>query len=213
VNPASQPIQPLALSQRLAQIIEENPERLSFTDLAAQLHYRAWGALLLIFSSINVLPLPPGTTFFFAMPVLLVAAQMIIGRQTPWFPARLDRRGVTRQELQRLTGKIDWLERRVERIFKPRLSVLTGATAARLIGIACFLLALIIAIPLPLLHHAPATSIALFGLALIYRDGVLVIFAILASLASLVIDALIVESGVLALTYAVSWLHLWPGSH
>lgn len=213
MNPALQPARPLALSQRLAQIIENSPGRLSFTDLAAQLHYRAWGALLLIFSSINVLPLPPGTTFFFAMPVLLVSAQMIIGRETPWFPARLDKRGVTRQELERLTGKIEWLELRVERIFKPRLAALTGPTAARLIGIASFLLALIIAIPLPLLHHAPATSIALFGLALIYRDGALVMVAIVASLASLVIDALIIESGVLALTYAFSWLHLWPSAH
>ena len=51
---------------------------------------------------------------------------MVFGRSSPWFPARLDRRGVTKQELGRLIGKIEWLERRVERIFKPRLPALTG---------------------------------------------------------------------------------------
>lgn len=196
------PQQPETLSMRLARIVAEpGPDRLSFSDLANQLHYRAWGGLLVIFASINVLPLPPGTTVFFAIPVLLVSAQMVLGRATPWFPARLDRRGVTKQELERIIGKMQWLERRVERIFKPRLPALTGARAARLIGAACFLLALIVAIPMPLLHHAPAASIALFGLALIYRDGVLVMVAVGASILSIVIDALIIGSGVVAFAW------------
>jgi hypothetical protein len=196
----------LRLSQRLAQIVDDDgPDRLTFTDLAHQLHYRAWGGLLFLFSSINVLPLPPGTTFFFAMPVLLIAGQMIVGRETPWFPAKLDRRGVTKAELRRIIGKIDWLETRIERLFKPRLASLTGSTASRFIGVACFLLALIIAIPVPLLHHAPAASIALFGLALIYRDGVLVIVAAIASVLSVILDAIVIGSGFVALAYALSW--------
>jgi hypothetical protein len=199
---------PLPLSQRIAQIIEGmGTERLSFSDLAAQLHARAWGALLFIFAAINVLPLPPGTSAFFAIPILLVAGQMVFGRTSPWFPARLDRRGVTKRELQRLIGKIGWLEARVERLFKPRLPQFTGTTAARVIGAVCFLLALIAGIPIPLFHVAPAVAIVLFGLALLYRDGVLVIVAAVAGILSLVFDALIVGSGVVALKYAVAWLH------
>jgi len=69
------------LSQRLAQIIEEEgPERLTFSDLAARLHSRAWGGLLFIFGGINTLPLPPGTNMFFAIPLVIVAAQMAFGR-------------------------------------------------------------------------------------------------------------------------------------
>ena len=55
---------------------------------------------------------------------------------------------------------------------------------------------------------APAAAIVLFGLALIYRDGAVVIVAIVAAILSLVLDALIVGSGVLALAYARSWLGL-----
>jgi hypothetical protein len=196
---------PLPLSKRLAEIVEEDgPDRLTFSELAAKLHYRAWGGLLFIFAAINVLPLPPGTTTFFAIPVLLISAQMVFGRETPWFPARIERRGMTKDELRRLVGKVGWLEARVERLFKPRMPRLTGRTAARIIGLVCFLLALIIAIPVPLLHHAPAASVALFGLALIYRDGALVIVAAIASIASVVIDAIVIGSGVLAIAYAVS---------
>jgi hypothetical protein len=200
---------PLPLSKRLAEIVEEDgPDRLTFSELAAKLHYRAWGGLLFIFAAINVLPLPPGTTTFFAIPGLLISAQMVFGRETPWFPARIERRGMTKDELRRLVGKVGWLEARVERLFKPRMPRLTGRTAARIIGLVCFLLALIIAIPVPLLHHAPAASVALFGLALIYRDGALVIVAAIASIASVVIDAIVIGSGVLAIAYAVSHLGL-----
>ncbi len=200
---------PLALSQRLARIVEEKgPDRLSFTELARQLHSRAWGGLLFIFAAINCLPLPPGTSAFFALPILLVSGQMVMGRTSPWFPGRLDRRGVTKQELQRLISKISWLEARVERIFKPRLGRLTGPAATRVIGIVCFLLALVAAIPVPLFHVAPAGAIVLFGLALIYRDGALVVAAAVAAVLAIAVDALIIGSGVVALTWAASWFGL-----
>jgi hypothetical protein len=200
---------PLPLSQRLAQIIaEDGPDRLSFSNLAVHLHSRAWGGLLLIFAAINMLPLPPGTSAFFALPILIISAQMVFGRASPWFPRRIDRRGVTKQELRRLVGKIEWLELRVERIFKPRLARLTSPTAARIIGLVCFLLALVAAIPVPLFHVAPAAAILLFGLALIYRDGALVIAAAVASVLALAVDALIIGSGVVALSYAARWLRL-----
>lgn len=196
---------PLPLSQRLAKIEEEDgPDRLSFTELAARLEASAWGGLLLIFAAINVLPLPPGTSVFFALPLMIVSAQMVFGRTSPWFPARIDRRGVKKQELRRLTGKIEWLEVRIERILKPRLPQLTGASATRVIGAVCFLLALVAAIPIPLFHVAPAAAIALFGLALIYRDGALAIVAAIAGVLSVLVDVLVIGSGMVALTYAAS---------
>jgi hypothetical protein len=200
-------MRPLPLSERLAQIAAEGgSDRLTFSELAAKLHARAWGGLLFIFAAINVLPLPPGTSAFFALPILIISAQMIFGRTSPWFPALIDRRGVKKQELERLISKMGWLEARVERVFKPRVPSLTGPTATRIIGLACFLLALVAAIPVPLFHIAPAGAVVLFGLALIYRDGALVIVAAAAGVLSLVIDALIIGSGVVALTYAASWL-------
>jgi hypothetical protein len=90
---------------------------------------------------------------------------------------------------------------------KPRLGALTGPGATRVIGIVCFFLALLAAIPIPLFHMAPAAAILLFGLALIYRDGALVIVAAVATLLSLAVDALLVGSGFAALSYFHTWLH------
>jgi hypothetical protein len=196
------------LSERLAEIAEAAPERLSFTDLAAQLHARAWGGLLFIFAAINTLPLPPGTNMFFAIPLVIVAAQMAFGRTSPWFPARIDRRGVTREELSRLITKIGWVETRVERIFKPRLPRLTGPKSERLISIACLLLALAAAIPIPAVHVAPAGTIVLFALGLIYRDGVLIIVACFAAILALLIEVLIIAYGFVALAYIARWFGL-----
>jgi len=206
-DPQAGPSRPLPLSKRLAQIVENHqPDRLTFTELAAQLHSRAWGGLLLIFAAINVLPLPPGTSVFFAIPLMIVSAQMVLGRASPWFPARIDRRGVRKSEIERLIGKFERVEERIERVLKPRIAALSGPMATRLIGLACFLLALLAAVPIPLFHMAPAAAILLFGLALIYRDGALVIAAAVTAVLSLAVDALLVGSGVAALSYAASWL-------
>ena len=207
IDPQAGPSPPLPLSKRLAQIVENHqPDRLTFTELAAQLHSRAWGGLLLIFAAINVLPLPPGTSVFFAIPLMIVSAQMVLGRASPWFPARIDRRGVRKSEIERLIAKFERVEERIERVLKPRIAALSGPMATRLIGLACFLLALLAAVPIPLFHIAPAAAILLFGLALIYRDGALVIAAAIAAALSLAVDALLIGSGVAALSYAASWL-------
>ena len=198
---------PLPLSQRLAQIAdEEGPERLTFSGLAMQLRSRAWGGLLAIFAAINAIPLPPGVNIFFAIPLMIVSAQMAFGRATPWFPSRIDRRGVSKEELRRLTTKIQWVEVRVERMFKPRLASLTGPTATRLIGIACFVLAWLTM--LPIVHVAPAAVILLFGLALIYRDGALVIAAATAAVIGAIIAAFLIASGAVAIGYVARRLGL-----
>jgi len=198
---------PLPLSQRLMQIVaEDGPDRLTFSGLAQQLKARAWGGLLVIFAAINVIPLPPGASIFFAIPLIIVTAQMAFGRKSPWFPARIDRRGVTKHDLGRLIEKMEWLEVRVERMFKPRLVALTGPTATRVIGIVCFVHALMTM--LPVVHVAPAAVIVLFGLALIYQDGLLVIAATAAGLLGAAAAAFLISSGVVALTWAASWFGL-----
>jgi len=179
-------------------VAQEGPDRLTFSDLALQMQARAWGGLLVIFAAINVIPLPPGASIFFAIP-LIVSAQMAFGRASPWFPARINRRGVTKDELRRLIAKMEWLELRVERMFRPRLASLTGPAATRLIGIFCFILSWMTM--LPIVHVAPAAVIVLVGLALVYRDGALVIAATAAALLGAVAAVLLISTGAVALSY------------
>ena len=177
---------PLPFSQLLTHILNEHGgERLSFSELAARLRDRAWGGLLLIFAAFNLLPLPPGATTVTGLPLLVITAQMAIGRSRPWFPRKLDKRGIGRDHLAKIAAKIAPWEERVERIFKPRLYALTNHRAARVIGSISFLLSVILWLPIPLGNHAPALAMTLFALALIYRDGALVILGAVATVASI----------------------------
>jgi hypothetical protein len=178
--------QPLNFSQLLAQVAAGPPEeRLTLRELSALLRDRAWGGLLLTFALINILPLPPGTTVVTGIPLIILTAQMAAGKATPWFPRRFDERGVAKGDIARLVTRMLPWERRVERVLKPRLIGLTRHRGARAIGAVSLLLSLILWLPIPLGNHAPAATMVLFALALIYRDGVLVIFGAVATLISL----------------------------
>jgi hypothetical protein len=208
LNNKSQPERPLPLSQRLAQIAEQSgPDRIALSELARQLHSRVWGGLLVVFAAINIIPLPPGTNTIIAIPLVLISAQMVFGRASPWFPQWIDRRGVTKDELQKLIEKMGPVEARIERIFRPRMADLTGSRATRAIGLVCMILSVIAGLPILMIHNAPAVAIVLFGLALIYRDGALVIVAAVAAILAIAFDAALVVWGVAAVKYALAWLH------
>jgi len=200
MNDASQigGTQPLPLSKLLAQVIAQHgEERLTLGELSARLRDRAWGGLLLIFAAINILPLPPGATTVTGIPLLVLTAQLAAGRSRPWFPRKLDQRGIGRETIARLIAKIEPLENRIERVLKPRLCSLTGHRAARVIGVISFLLSVILWLPIPLGNHAPALAMTLFALALIYRDGVMVILGGIASVVSVFL---------VSLTAAAAWM-------
>ena len=192
--------QPLPFSRLLTHILEEHAgDRLTFSELSARLRDRAWGGLLLIFAAINLLPLPPGSTTVTGIPLLVITAQMAVGRLRPWFPRKLDQRGIGAELLGRIAAKIGPWERRVERVLKPRWYGLTSHRAARAIGVVSFVLSVILWLPIPLGNHAPALAMTLFALALIYRDGVLVVLGVLATVASLALASVTVGAAAWAL--------------
>jgi hypothetical protein len=199
--------QPLNFSQLLAQIAAGPPEqRLTLSEFAFLLRDRAWGGLLLTFALINILPLPPGTTVVTGIPLIILTAQMALGRATPWFPRRFDQRGVAKGDIATVVTKMLPWERRIERVFKPRLIALTKHRGARVIGAVSLLLSLILWLPIPLGNHAPAATMALFALGLIYRDGVLVILGAVATLISLALVSFTVGAVWMALLFALHQL-------
>ena len=82
-------------------------------------------------------------------------------------------------------------------------TALTNHRAARVIGLVSFLLSVVLWLPIPLGNHVPALAMTLFALALIYRDGVLVILAAVAAVASVVLVSVTLG----AAAWAV--VHLW----
>ena len=200
-------VEPLPFSQLLAEILNEHSgDRLTLSELSTLLRDRIWGGLLLTLAVINILPLPPGTTMITGIPLVLLSAQMAAGKGCPWFPKKFDRRGLTKEELGRLLAKILPWERRIEHVLKPRLCSLTSHRGARAIGLISLVLSVILWLPIPLGNHAPALAMTLFALALIYRDGVLVILGVVATVVSIAMVSFTIGAAWLALLYVLHHL-------
>jgi hypothetical protein len=165
----------LTLSEMMGQIAADSDPTVTLGEIIHRLGHRAFGAMFFVFAAPNWLPLPPGTSTFLGFPLVLMTPQMIFGVRGPWLPNFIDERPLKRRQLADAFQKlIPWLQR-VEKVSRPRLTFLFGPVGDRVIAFVCFLLSLIL--PIPLGNMAPAAAIAVFGLAMIQRDGILALAA------------------------------------
>ena len=161
------------LSEILKALSERAEPRITVGELMECFDGRAMGALLLIFSLICVLPLPPGGTTIFGAPLVFLAPQLMIGSRAPWLPAAMRARAIATADLARgLPRVVRWL-RWIEAISRPRLLFLFGRWGHRAIGLVCTGLALVLILPIPLGNMLPAAAVSVLSLALVQRDGYL----------------------------------------
>ncbi len=163
----------------------------SLSVLAQVLGNRSAGALLLFLALPMVLPIPaPGISVVFGVPLMFISAQLLLGRQTLWLPARFARRSISRDQLDVYVRRALPIVRKMEKLVKPRFVQLTHGIALRAVGAICLVLALIITLPVPLGHLVPGAAISVMALGLIERDGVMTILGLLIGGLALVVVAL-----------------------
>jgi hypothetical protein len=189
----------VALSERIVRIADQTGDRMRIGDLTEAFGDHVFGALLVIFALPNVFPLPPGSSTVFAIPLLLITAQMALGRKSLWLPKTLADKTISKEALQRLSTHGAPILKRAERRLLPRLGALVND---RLVGIICFLLAVVLVLPIPLGNMPPGLAISAFGLGLLYKDGLAVLAGFIATAASLVIVALVSGAVLLGARYA-----------
>ncbi len=137
---------------------------------------RVFGALIVVFAILMLIPIPLWPVVFAALTGLL-GAQLLIGRDHPWLPQRLLAWDIPSEKLCRT---LDWVAPKVawvDRITTRRLPVLTGPTAARVGGVGVVLLSAMM-IPmslLPLVDFVFVSGLVLLGGSLLLRDGLLVV--------------------------------------
>lgn len=185
----------LALSAILHELAnDQSRERISIGDLLNALGDRALGALLFIFAFPNVLPVPPGTSAVLGAPLVFLAAQLAFNLK-PWLPAIIAKRSMPRDDFQTLIGRMKpWLER-AEKMLRPRASGLTLPPMEYVLGFICLLLALVLALPIPLGNMLPALAISMLALGVLERDG----YWVLAGLGMTGVAAVVVSGVIFAL--------------
>ena len=152
-------------------------ERLTVGDILAVLRDRAFALLVVLLGLPNCLPMPPPIPLVCGLLLALVAVQIIAGRPAPWLPRALLHRSIARADLERAVMRAAPVFRKLERLSRPRMTVLETALAIRLIGFVLLVLSfgIIFALP-PIVGQIPlGIAVCLLGLGLVERDGVVVI--------------------------------------
>lgn len=139
---------------------------------------------LLIMSPLGHVPGMPTTA---AVLVGLSAAQIVIGRCHIWLPPWLLRRQVKRKLLIRAIRFLRPLARACEFVCRSRMRWMTGNVGVRSVAGICLLICIVMP-PLemvPMANSACGAVLALFGLALTTRDGVLMSLTLLGGVGAL----------------------------
>jgi hypothetical protein len=150
------------------------------------------GPVLFLLTLPVLLPLPPGASMLLALPLLMVAPQIALGRRTLWMPGALRRQTVKREELVKLLRRVLPLLTRFEVVVRPRLTFLTGPVGGRVVGAACTVIAVVLVLPIPFANLVPALALGFFSLGLTRRDGLMV----LAGYGLIILAALVIALGV-----------------
>lgn len=173
-------------------------------DVLEGLEERAFGMLL--FLSIPA-ALIPGVAGVISGPlIILVGVQLLFGRNEPWLPKFLGRRGPHRHAMATFRDKLGpWLTR-LERVVKPRAHVLLDhPIASAFTGLNLILLGLLLSLPIPFTNILFALLVLVFALALLERDGRLLAVAWAGSVCAIAVVGVL--SGSLAAA-ATRWVDL-----
>lgn len=196
--------QPGRLSDRLRALDTGADTR--FGAIVDALGGQAFGATMFVFAAPNLVPNPPGTSPILGLPLLFLSVQLILGRETVWFPAWLRNRPVSRSFLstlsQRVVPVVCWLETAL----KPRLEAVVSTRASlRLAGAVALPLAVILLLPLPFLHILPGAAMTALAAGLAERDGVALVMGYILALIALAVFIILgfaVHSGVASILAA-----------
>lgn len=166
----------------LDELAEQNDE-VSIADVVEAFGDRSYGPFLLVPALVELTPLGavPGVPTFLAVIIALVAAQMLFGKSHLWLPGIIENRSVKADKLARASGKLRGVAKFMDKWFHGRLKHFTTHWYRRLAALV--ILFLCASVPplevLPFASSGPMLAIACFGVAIMVRDGLLMIIATL----------------------------------
>jgi hypothetical protein len=178
--------------QTLLQKLAARAEReQSFTvgELLQSLGRRSFAPILLITAAIGFTPLGaiPGMPTMLAFVIILMTAQIILGRRHIWLPGFIRKKCLSRRNVLRAINYLKKPARFLDRIVHPRLTFLTEKPFSIFLAAACLVLAL--AIPplefVPLIDMPLWAAIMALSVALATHDGLVAIVAFIITIASL----------------------------
>lgn len=149
---------------------------------------RSFGPFIMLPALIEITPVGgiPGVPTLLAAIIALVAVQMLIGRDHVWLPQFIQKRAVGAKKLHKSINKLRGIAHWLDGHSKDRLGKLTERGWLKVAALAVIVLC--VTVPplefLPFASTAPMLAIAAIGLALIVRDGLVMLCALLLAVAA-----------------------------
>ena len=153
---------------------------------------KAFALLFVLLLGVPALPLPTGgATHVFEVIAVLLALQLIVGRDEIWLPAKWRRLGLAGDKREKFLGGLMKMIRRLERLSKPRFRFLFGSRLSN----AVFGLLVIggtagafFAPPFTGLDTLPALAVVLLSLGVLLEDVIVVIVALIVGAAGVLLE-------------------------
>jgi hypothetical protein len=153
---------------------------------------KSFAFVFVLLLGLPALPVPTGgATHVFEIIAMLVALQLIVGRDEIWLPRRLRRLDVAGAQQQRFLTALIRMIRRLERVSRPRLRFLFGHRLSNVVfgtlvvGLSG---AAFLAPPFTGLDTLPAVGVVLLSMGVLLEDGAIVLVALLAGAAGVVLE-------------------------
>lgn len=158
----------------LARVVAaQEPETITIDEILAALHHRGFGLLFILLAIPNLPPIPmiPGISTLFGIPLFLLALQWTIGRDRPTLPRAIGRKQFNRAKFNRAISKVLPLLRGVEKLAKPKLEFVLSRRGEMFLGAFAMVFSVVLAAPIPFSNLLPAYGLAALGIGLLERDG------------------------------------------
>ena len=167
---------------------------------------RAFGIFLLLSVLPAFVPLPMGAGAVSGPLVSLAGLQLLVLMAHPWVPGFLSRRPLSREGVAKFRDRTSGLLRRLEKLSRPRTEWVIDHPAARMFtGLLLVLLGFLLALPIPATNYPFGLILLAYAIALIERDGRLMLVAWALGLTQLVVMAVFSGHLARALADLVAW--------
>lgn len=161
-------------------------ERLRLRELVGDLGRSTFGVLLFIAIIPALIPIPGVAGALSGPLVVLVGLHLLVLLRKPWLPDFVASRGPQRSTLIRFDRAADRWLRWLEKLVRPRLTIVTDHPITTVFtGLQLVLLGVLLALPIPFTNYLFAGLLMVYALALLERDGALMLIAWAAGIVSI----------------------------
>ena len=178
---------PYGMRAVLDNLCDGDPEdHLALHDLVGGLGRSSFGVLLFIATMPAFIPIPGVAGALSGPLVVLIGMHLLILLRKPWLPGFIARRGPQRSTLIRFDRVGDRWLRGLEKLVRPRFTVVIDHPLATIFtGLQLVLLGILLALPIPFTNFLFGALLLLYALALLERDGALMLMSWIAGVAAI----------------------------